>query len=165
VARFFGLAAPEFLTMSATLQLPVPGLDVQPEDETRLRRQLRDLDYNSDRHLPRELSSDQAALVEEKRRLVAQQHAVCRNRPGARCASSTRGSGAGYTRFRRLQEINRQLTTSTQVARQRIEEELLRTRQHLAANAVWHDREYASCLYPAEKLQRFMDHVCSATLK
>lgn len=165
VARFFGLAAPEFLTMSATLQLPVPGLDVHPEDEARLRRQLRDLDYNSDRHLPRELSPELAALVDEKWRLVAQQQAARQNRPGVRCASSTRGSGAGYTRFRRLQEINRQLTGATQVERQRIEEELLRTRQHLAANAVWHDREYASCLYPAEKLQRFMDHVCSATLK
>jgi hypothetical protein len=49
--------------------------------------------------------------------------------------------------------------------RRRIEEELSRTRQALAANAVWHDRDYAFCLYPAEKLQRFMDHACSITLK
>ena len=165
VARFFGLAAPEFLTMSATLQLPVPGLAVHPEDESRLRRQLRELDYNSDRHLPAEPSSDQALLVEEKRRLVAEQHAARNNRRGAGTASSTRGSGAGYARFRRLKEIIRLLASFTQAERRRIEDELVRTRQYLAANAVWHDRDYASCLYPAEKLHRFMDHVCSATLK
>ena len=181
VARFFGLAAPEFLTMSATLHLPVskgrgsdgrgPGLPVHPADETRLRRQLRELDYNSDRHLPNELSSDQTVLVDEKRQLVTEQHAVCKNRVAlkkggsAPSQSSTRGSGTGYARFRRLQEINRLLANFTQPERQRIVEELLRTRQYLAANAVWHDREYASCLYPAEKLQRFMDHALSATLK
>ena len=170
VARFFGLAAPEFLTMSATLQLPIPdargpGLPVHPEDEARLERQLRELDYNSDRHLPKALSSDQAALVEEKRRLVAEQHAVHKNRGGTSPQSSLRGSGTGYARFRRLQEVNRLLANFTQPERQRIEEELLRTRQNLAANAVWHDREYASCLYPAEKLHRFMDHALSATLK
>jgi hypothetical protein len=165
VGRFFGLAAPEFLTLSATLQLPVPGLPVQPADETRLRRQLRELDYNSDRHLPNELSSDQALLVDEKRQLVAEQHAVRKNRGSALARSSTRGSGTGYARFRRLHEINRLLANFTQPERQRIEEELLRTRQYLAANAVWHDREYASCLYPAEKLQRFIDHALSATFK
>jgi hypothetical protein len=164
VARFFGLAAPDFLTMSATLQLPVPGLPVQPEDESRLRRQLRELDYNSDRHLPAGLSPAQARLVEEKQRLVAEQHAAHNYRRGA-AASSTRGSGRGYARFQRLKEIARLLAMVTQEERRRIEEELLRTRQYLAANAVWHDREYASCLYPAEKLQRFMDHALSSLLK
>ena len=182
VARFFGLAAPDFLTMSGTLQLPLPaadspGLLVHPADELRLRRQLRELDYNSDRHLPNELSSEQAALVEEKRRLIAEQHAV-RSQRGAlknEAVSSTgssqsvpvfqRGSGAGYARLRRLKEINRHLAAFTLEERRRIEEELLRTRQFLAANAVWHDREYASCLYPAEKLHHFLDHACSATLE
>ena len=164
VARFFGLAAPEFLTMSATLLLPVPGLDVHPADECRLRRQLRDLDYNSDRHLPNELSAAQAALVAEKRRLVAEQQAARSTQPDGFNLSRSRGSGTGYTRFRRLQEINRLLTGFTRGERGQIEEELQRTRQSLAANAVWHDRDYASCLYPAEKLQRFMDHVCSAAL-
>jgi hypothetical protein len=168
VARFFGLVAPEFLTMSATLQLPVPqglgpGLPVHPDDEARLLRQLRELDYNSDRHLQTDLSPEQAALVEEKRRLIAEQQAAHQNRHGAAASGlSARGSGAGYVRFRRLKEINRLLANFTQDERQRIEEELLRTRQYLAANAVWHDREYASCLYPAEKLQRFMDHALSA---
>jgi hypothetical protein len=129
VSRFFGLAAPEFLTMSATLRLPVPGLAVQPEDESRLRRQLRELRYHSDRHLPGELSTEQTLLVEEKRRLFAEQHAARNSPRRAAAASSTRGSGAGYDRFRRLKEINRQLAGFTIEERRRIEEELVRTRQ------------------------------------
>jgi len=162
VARFFGLKAPEFLTLSATVRLPFPGLAVDAQDERRLKRQLRELEYNSDRHLPAELTGDQKKLVDEKQRLIAEQAAVrqLRQQPGARCS---RGTGQGFERFRRLQEINRRLAEFTRAERLRIEEELARTQQHLAANSVLHDREYAYCLYPADKLQRFFDHVCRFT--
>ncbi len=163
VARFFGLAAPEFLTMSATLQLPVPDLPVVPEDNNRLQRQLRELDYNSDRHLPSNLSAAERGLVAEKLRLINEQNSIERE-PPPMTEGAARNTGAGYDRFRRLQQVNRQLAALTQGNRRRIEEELSRTRQQLAANSIWHDREYAFCLYPAEKLKRFMNHVCTSTL-
>lgn len=162
VARFFGLPAPYFLTMSATVQLPVPGLPVDHEDENRLKRQLRELEYNSDRNLPLELSAEQRALVAEKQTLVAEQNAV-RSAVRRPESSRSRHAGSGYDRFQRLQEINRRLAGFTQGDRRRIEEELSRTRQQLAANAVLHDREYAFCLFPPEKLQRFLEHVCTST--
>jgi hypothetical protein len=167
VARFFGLEAPEFLTMSATLQLPVPRLPAEPQDECRLRLQLRELDYNSDRHLPLELSAEERALVAEKRRLIVAQSAAnaARKGPHARPQKSMRAAGSGYARFQRLKEINRRLAEFTQGARRRIEDELLRTRQQLAANSVLGDREYAFCLFPAEKLRRFMDHVSTSILE
>ena len=179
--RFFGLTSPDFLTMSATLLLPLPDLAAHPADAARLQRQLRELDYNSDRHLPVDLAPAQADVVAEKRRLVAEQDAVRHARESrvkAQAPAQTttesgspiraamavgRGNGAGYSRFRRLQEVNRRLAELTYAERQRIEEELQTTRAHLAANSVWHDREYAFCLYPAEKLHRFMDHVCAST--
>ncbi|MGE5194871.1 MAG: hypothetical protein ACM3U2_20455, partial [Deltaproteobacteria bacterium] len=85
VARFFGLCAPQFLTLSATLQLPVSGYPVEPADECRLERQLRELDFNSDRHLARGLSTEAQKLVAEKRRLVAEQQAArgCSGESGA----------------------------------------------------------------------------------
>jgi len=160
VSRFFGIPAPEFLMLSATLLLPVPGLPVVAEDEHRLKRQLRELQYNSDRHLPPHLSTAQQALVAEKQRLIAEQETT-RRRPGA--AASARGSGSGYARFRRFQEISRHFAESTQEDRRRLEDELARTRQQLTANSILHDRDYAFCLYPAEKLKRFMDHVSTFT--
>ncbi len=161
VARFFELPIPDFLTLSATVHLPVPGLPVDREDENRLKRQLRELEYNSDRHLPKSSSAEEQALVAEKARLVAEQNAVGE---GLRPAHSgrSRHAGSGYQRFQRLQEINRRLAGLTQGDRRRIEDELTRTRQQLAANAVLHDREYAFCLYPPEKLQRFLEYVCTA---
>lgn len=190
-SRFFGLPAPEFLTMSATLLLPLPGLAAHPADENRLRRQLRELDYNSDRHLPADVAAHHANVVTAKQRLVAEQNAVraarangIRMTPRGRVkaaestpllassatgqtlpgvAAETRGREDGYARFRRLQEVNRRLAELTNGERQRMEEELQTTRAHLAANSVWHDREYAFCLYPADKLHRFMDHVCAST--
>jgi hypothetical protein len=159
VARFFGTAAPAFLTLSATVRLPVPGLAADPQDEQRLQRQLRELEYNPDRHLPSELTAKLMGLLHEKQRLIAGQNAARRLRrnPGA---GSSRGTGTGYERFRGLQEINRRLAEFTRDERLRIEEELTRTRRQLTANSVLQDREYAFCLYPANKLQRFFNHVC-----
>ncbi|MBI3864915.1 MAG: hypothetical protein HY290_23815 [Planctomycetia bacterium] len=169
IARFFGLAAPDFLTLSATVLLPLPAIAAHRDDENRLLRQLRELEYNSDRHLPAAAAQQHAALIDEKHRLVAEQNAVRAARLGGTQTPpiaelpEPQSTGAGYARFRRLQEINRRLAELTGGERQRMEEELRQTRAQLAASAVWRDREYASCLYPAEKLQRFMDHVCAST--
>ncbi|MBS0262038.1 MAG: hypothetical protein JSS02_08770 [Planctomycetes bacterium] len=176
-SRFFGLPAPGFLTLSATLMLPVPELPAQPVDEERLLRQLRELKYNSDRHLSTELQQTHAALIAEKQQLIAAQQQA-RRRPdvlGDLGASNT-GWGffaheetrtgresAGYARFRRLQDLNRHLSELTNGAREHIEEELQTTRKHLAANAVWRNREYSFCLFPADQLRRFMDYVCAST--
>src|SRR4029077_13987035 len=155
-ARFFKLAAPEFLTLSGTLRLPAAERAVHPADEARLRRLPRELDYHSDPHLPRGSASQAAPLIAEKQRLIAEQRQVRTSRCGK---APCRGSGTGYERFRRLQELNRQLAAWTLPDRTQIEEELSRTRRQLAANGLWHDREYAFCLYPAEKLRRFLEHV------
>jgi hypothetical protein len=178
--RFFGLKPPDFLTMSATLLLPVQGPASHPADEARLLRQLRELDYNSDRHLSVEVARQHGGVVAEKQRLVHEQNAVRAARDAAKrshppaeggidrrpptpaAPATLPGSSAGYWRFRRLQELNRQLAELTRGERQRMEEELHATRAHLAANSVWHDREYAFCLYPTDKLQRFMDHACAS---
>jgi hypothetical protein len=162
VARFFGLPAPEFLTLSATVQLPAPGFPVAPQDECRLRHQLRELDYNSDRHLPPGLADDARPLADEKQRLLIEQQAARDARRTARSAPAGT-KRAGYGRFRRLQEINRLLAEYTRRDREQIEVELSRTRHQLSANAVLHDREYAFCLYPADKIKHFMTHVCRST--
>jgi hypothetical protein len=173
-SRFFGLAAPEFLTMSATLLLPVAGLPAHPADEARLLRQLRELDYNSDRHLSEPMARRHADLISEKLRLIAEQQAMrAKLSEKARIDSQTEPTGArsagrsqtGYARYRRLQELNRELAELTSGDRQRMEEELQATRAQLAANEVWHDREYSFCLYPAGQLHRFMDHVIASTAK
>jgi hypothetical protein len=177
ISRFFGVTAPEFLTMSATLLLPIAKFPAHPSDENRLLQQLRELKYNSDRHLSLETLRQNGELVVEKRKLVDEQNHVHGRRSGAGNSALARdenfaqennnsandAKGSGYARFRRLQEINRQLSQLTNGARHHIEEELQATRKQLAANAVWNDREFSFCLFPADQLHRFMDHVCAST--
>jgi hypothetical protein len=160
--RFFCLPAPGFLTLTATVRLPLKSFAVQPEDESRLRRQLRELDFHSERHLPPSPSPAWDLLVAEKARLVAAQQAMSAHRRRDSVHCEPLGELGGYERYRRLQEVNRRLAEHTRSARQGLSEELTRTVDQLAANAILGDREYAFCLYPAETLRRFMDHVCSA---
>jgi hypothetical protein len=161
IARFFHLPAPGFLLLSATVRLPLAPHPVDPSDEVRLRRQLRELDYHSERHLPSAITPELAELVAEKNALIAAQHEVAAARGGEPSAQAPRGLPAGFERFRRLQQVNRRLAQFTQPERQRLRDELTRTSEQLAANVVLQNREYPFCLFPAEKLQRFMDHVCS----
>ena len=159
-SRFLGLAAPEFLTISATLLLPNSVHSVAPADERRLLGQLRELEFNSERHLSEEQSRQYGDLIAEKQRLIAEQQAA---RAAANSGKKIGERRSGYTRYRRFQELNGQLAQLTNGDRQRMQEELQTTRNHLAANAVWQNREYASCLYPAELLRRFFNDVCTQT--
>lgn len=139
IARFFGIAPPGFLMLSGTLQLPLGAHPVQGADEIRLKRQLRELEYNSDRHLE-QTSAEALALAEEKQRLI---HAPT----------------GGYARYKRLQEINSELMQFTRGARSLIQDELQRTSMLLRANAVLRAREYAFCLFPPEKLRELVQEV------
>lgn len=157
LTRFFHVIPPAFLTLSATIELPLQPHEVQQADASRLRMLLRELDYNSDRHLFDGSDPQAQALIDEKQRLIAAQ-AARRNGP-TQTHDRRRGRGAGYERLRRLQEIAAQLAHYTEVQRRTIEVELARTIAELNANTILHDREFSFCLYPAEKLQKFMTRV------
>jgi hypothetical protein len=155
IERFYGLAAPAYMTMSATLQLPLGGVhNVQPADALRMEGMLRDLRFNADRHLAHDNSPAAAALVAEKQRLIAEQHAAPQS--GQTRRERRQRSRANFERYRRLQAIHAELAPFAGEIRQRFEDDLQSVRRQLAANAVLQNREYPFCLFPAEKLQRFM---------
>lgn len=154
---FYGLPAPGFLTLTATLHLPIGPWSVRREDELRLLRQLRELDYHSEKYLlPND--EDAGALVLEKRRLIAEQQQVTEARhtgetiPGASKAK-------GFSRYQRLRELDRLLAARTQPQRKRILQELAETQRKLAANAVLQDREYSFGLFPMEKLRSYLEEL------
>lgn len=156
IARFFGLRPPGFLTLSATLHLPLAEAHpVTVEDERRLRTMLRDLDYNSQRHLPAPLPPAAAELTQEKARLIEEQHEADAD---AGPQAARRGQfRRNYARYRRIREINRQLAAFTSEQRRNIEEELATVREQLQANAILEDREFSFCLFPVERIRPFMD--------
>ncbi|MFN0052700.1 MAG: hypothetical protein ACKV0T_10950, partial [Planctomycetales bacterium] len=158
ICRLFEIPAPEFLTLSATVRLPLESHAVEPADAWRLRQQLRELDFHSERHLPQPVPAAAQRWVAEKARLIAEEHSG-----GPQTSDGllhSRGHGPGYDRLRRLREVNRRLAELTLAERTKIHDELHRTQRQLAANSVLQHREYPFCLYPEEKLHRFLDHVC-----
>jgi hypothetical protein len=152
ISRFFCVPAPEFLTLSGSLHLPLGKThNVVEDDLRRVRRQLRDLDYNADRILPDGAADD---LIAEKKTLVAEQH--CARTTGCCRRERRTRSRENFVRYRRLQEINRQLSALAGEDRARLEGELQSLSTELAANTVLQDREYSFCLYPATKIRPFM---------
>lgn len=158
IERFFGIAPPSYLTMSATMHLPLAeAYDVRPADETRLQGLLRDLHYNADRHLAPGRSAQADALIAQKRQLVAEQHAAADGDLSRR--ERRQRTRENFDRYRQLQEVNTRLSDLAGSERRLLQDELATLRQQLQANAVLQNREFSFSLFPAEKLRPFMTNL------
>ena len=145
IARFFEMPAPRFVTMSATVHLPIATLfDVTRNDITRLKQQARDLEFNSDRHLATGATGKVAELVREKDRLIDEQH-----RPRvSQLSRRERRERAGQNRLRyqRLREIGTILSRETTELQQRVQNKIVETQQRLDADTILANREFSFCL-------------------
>jgi hypothetical protein len=155
LSRFFGVPVPGFLTLTATLyaELTKP-FSVAPEDAARLQRLLRDLRWNPDRHLTPDHNAEVSGLIAEKQSLVSAMKSAddpCATRRARRARSL-----CNFERYKRIHEINNRLAKFVADQEQRATEELAEIRRQLAINAQLQDREYAFCLYPADKLRLLM---------
>ncbi len=158
IARFFRVTPPGFLTLSATLDLPfAKPFVVETDDHTRLQDLLRELKYNSQRHLTAGTNGNADKLMAQKARLVSEQKSVMTNSVSRRIRRKR--SRSNFQRFRQFQELNEQLATFTQPQRQRIEDERQMVVSQLHANSILNDREFSFCLYPIESIQSFMNGI------
>ncbi len=71
IERFFGLKPPEYMTVTATLRLPIARPEVTPDDVARIQALLRDQTYHPERHLSIDGDATLTALVERKRQWIA----------------------------------------------------------------------------------------------
>jgi hypothetical protein len=154
--RFFGVAAPAYLTVTATLRLPIARLSPSPAPTTSspdsssledLDQLLRDLDFHPecwlDRH-PREVPPQEQATAEEIRQTKARWIATPQTSDNAR------------GRCREIRAANESLARWTQ----RLRSELLARREAVRrqerAAAIFSSREFAFCLFPPETLRNFL---------
>jgi len=173
IARFFGMAAPAFLTMSATVHLPLAEpFEVSPAELSRMTQQLRDLRFNPERHFRRVgwavPTTDGSArshrwaqptlllneLIEEKQALVVEQHST--ESQGLTRSERRRRAAQNSARYRRLREISESLVSAAAEERRRLEEQIAEIQRRLAANAVLRNREFSFCLYPESALRPFL---------
>jgi hypothetical protein len=145
IRRFFRLRPPAFLTLTATLRLPIDRPAITVEELRQVERTLRDLTFRPDAHI------DLADVERAQRDAVAARIAEKRAWIGT---PQTPANAAA--RFRSIRRANEDL--QPYVAKRR--EELLRRRSELAArlraDAILGSREYAFCLYPEEKLRTLL---------
>ena len=145
IARLFGVAPPNYLTVTATHRPPLSGWNVTPADVAALKHRLWDFDHNPERRLTGEpCTSEFTALLTEKQRLIAEQQTqVALDRHDPRRTTHAEND----QRRRRLRAINRQLATLASESRWALTAELQTAQTHLAANAVLRSREYSFCLF------------------
>ncbi len=158
MARFLGVTPPGFLTLTASLYLPLAESgSVTAEDESRRVRLLRELRWNADRHLDASGDAETRELMAQKAALVAAMDS----------AQASTQSGADpvngrFERFRQMQELNRRLAEKAAPLAERVSDELAQVRRRLATHSLLHDREFAFSLYPEDKLRRLMGSLFTA---
>ena len=142
IRGFFGFEPPAFLTLSATVHLPVRPFPEQPEDLRRVEFLQRDLLYNPDRHLSVEARGrdDVQSLVGQKRDAIARQP---NSRTGLR------------RRFVQIRSCNEALQQWVERERDTLVDEHRLVQERLHANRILANREFAFCLYPEETLREF----------
>jgi hypothetical protein len=155
IARFFGLPAPGFLTLSATVHLPLAKpFEVRREEKESLRHRLRDLKWNPERYVPRGGDPRIEKLIQEKQALIAQA-TLAKSASPAR-SERNHAPGEAHKSHQRLKEITRQLLTETSATRSLLEANLAEIKEELKANQVLTDREFSFALYPEDKLRPFL---------
>ena len=156
ISRFYGLPAPIFLTQSATVHLPLAEpFDVTAGQIRDLHHQLRDVGFNPERHRDDVGSAAADALIAEKQRLIAEQHAdvttgLSRSERRARYPQRHR-------RYLRFQQIDRKLQQVAERTRAELRDRMDALQQQSAANQILKNREFSFSLYPEHALRPLMD--------
>ncbi|MCA9053708.1 MAG: hypothetical protein KDA75_07710 [Planctomycetaceae bacterium] len=154
VERFYGMAAPAFLTLTATLRLPLNPFDVRTDHAVQLRRRGRDLHFNPNRVL----NGPDAELVSaQKRELILEQAALRKNHATGHALRARRRELRRI--HQRLQELNNKLTAAAASTRQSLLERLRETDRQLDTNRLLRSREYSWCLFPEAALRSLHDQI------
>ena len=143
VERFFGVAPPDFLTATATLQLPI-DLPDPPEQTLRdLESQLREMKFSPERYLFEseggEKDSNQRLqqLIREKETLIA---------------SLKSGQSPTAAAHQSLEGVNEQLQAFLTDSREQLEKQCESLKSASRNHSLLTSREFSFCLFPQKTL-------------
>jgi hypothetical protein len=147
VAReFFGFEPPGYLTLSMTLRLGLPGDGVTPDDTRLLRRALRDLEFNPDRHLAEADRERARPLVAAKRQAI----------DGPQGTHAER-----VARWRAIRAANEAVQPFMAGARTKLRAHLASAEAAVRQAGVARSREYAYVLHDKHLLKSAIDRVAA----
>lgn len=149
IRDFIGLDAPEFITVTATLQLLKDHIhEVGPDERSRLERQLREIKHSPEQYLADRKEPEIRQLVQEKQQLLAAQR-----------DQATGDASANRERYVRFREINQQLQAFTDPQRAAIRADIERIERTEQRNAQLRGRDWPFVLYPADRLWAMCDRI------
>ncbi len=139
--RFYGCEPPHYLVLSATRLLPLPRAAATANDCRRLRRELRDVHYNPQRHL------DDISAAEHLSEQARRKHEWIARQPAT--------SAERRERFRTLRALTEALRHPLRTREEQLRRQLFDCEQQLRINAVLGRRDYSFCLFPESVLRPF----------
>ncbi len=146
IERFFGIKPPCYMTLTATLRLPITCGLALPEDACRLDQQLRELRYHPERFVDSGANGSAASLIAQKQQWIST--------PATPQNAKLRGD--------HIRQANTQLQPFVESTRAALLANRESLHAQLRATHILASREYAFCLYPADILQRLMAHCISS---
>ena len=149
IKEFFGINTPGFITISATLFLPLDTYDVDEGTPYELQRIMHDMRYNPERYASKETRSNPEFMnrAKEKQGLLKMM------------AVGNADEKGRY--FRQIKELNTLMLTQINPELKRIQGEINIVREKLAYNEVVRFREFPLCLYPMKILRGYVQNVFS----
>jgi hypothetical protein len=141
IQRFFGVKVPCYLTLTATLRLPLAGVgEPAADDARRVDHRLRELTYHPERFIEA-VDPEAKKLIEDKRRWIATEPTVDNARQ----------------RCRGIRAANEGLQPWVAPQRAQLQADHNRLSDKLHAQTILGSREYAFCLHPERTLRSLME--------
>ena len=146
IERFFGLRPPGFMVLSATLYLPIERQRVSVERARTIRRQLRELVYNPERHIDGARDSRKGVLKDPAELIAAK----------TRWIETPQTPQNARARCRAIRQINRALQPWVEDRRAQLLRRQAQTTRSLRAESILAWRGYGFCLYGEDAFREFL---------
>jgi hypothetical protein len=143
MSQLFAVEPPEYITISATIKLPLDRPAIAPGAATRLRTQLRELTFSPERHVAlTEISSPEGraranALIAEKQRWI----------------ETAKTSQNASTRHFEIRKANAALQSYVSPLRDSLHAQQTQLANRMHVEGILGSREYAFCLYEETTLR------------
>lgn len=141
--RLWGAAPPPYLTLSATLRLPIEHHSEEPDELRKLHQELRHLEYHPERYERDSWTTESKAAAEAKRQAVA--------------TAKTPANAAD--RHREIVGANARMQSEVEHIRKRIVTRIAKVEQLFRSARVLDSREYSFCLFPEDNLRERMQRL------
>jgi hypothetical protein len=143
--EFFGFSSPQYLVVTGTLRLPIDRPPATIEDLRKIERQIRELEFQPDRHLDLDEASPETAINVKK--IVAERRKWIETVPAR---------GDGRERCQAIRAANTALQPWVASRRRTLVADRAALVERLRAEAILGSREHPFCLYPEKTLRGFL---------